>query len=102
VWRSLIGEAVTWLTFYVLNGLLLGGSGYATFEAVRRMGLLAVLPIGPLWAACVFVFARLLGRLAWRIMQPGEQELREWRKVRQTTLAAELRQQERETAESED
>jgi hypothetical protein len=93
VWRSLTREAAAWITFYLLSGLVVGGSGLVSIELYRRMGLLAVVLLAPLWAACVLIYARLLGRLAWRIMRPEELQLQAWRKAHQSSLAADARQQ---------
>jgi hypothetical protein len=77
----------------VISGLILGASGWASIELFRRLGLLAVLLLAPLWATCVLIYARLLGRLAWRIMRPEELQLQEWRKAHQSSLAADARRQ---------
>jgi hypothetical protein len=91
VWRSLVSEIAAWVSYYLVAGLLVGLSCLVTMPALRYLGLLSVLLLGPLWSATLFIVARLMGRLAWRIMQPGEAELRAWRKMQQSTLAGELR-----------
>ena len=96
VWKSLWREAAAWITFYLLSGAIVGGSGVASVEVYKGLGLLAVVVLAPLWAACVLIYARLLGRLAWRIMRPEELELQAWRKAHQSTLVAEVRQRLRE------
>jgi hypothetical protein len=96
VWRSLVSELAAWITFYVLSGLLLAGCGVASAVLFRRLQMPSPLVLGPLWAATILIYARLLGRLAWRIMQPGELQLQSWRKAHQSTLAGDLRQRERE------
>jgi hypothetical protein len=96
IWRSLVSEFAAWISFYVLGGLLLAGAGWASVEVFRWLQWLSPLVLGPLWAATILIYSRLLGRLAWRIMQPGELQLEAWRKSRQSTLAGELRQQQRE------
>ncbi|MEX2141564.1 MAG: hypothetical protein WD894_20025 [Pirellulales bacterium] len=96
VWRSLLREAAAWIAFYVLSGAVVGGCGMASIELYRRLGMLSVVVLAPMWAACVLIYARLLGRLAWRIMRPEELQLQAWRKAHQSTLAAEVRQRLRE------
>jgi hypothetical protein len=96
IWRSLASQSLVWITFYVLSSLLLAGSVLASIELFSRLGWLSPFVLGPLWAATILIYARLLGRLAWRIMQPGEMQLQAWRKAHQSTLAGELRQRQRE------
>jgi hypothetical protein len=96
IWRSVVSQLSVWITFYVLSSLLLAASGLASIELFRRMQWLSPLVLGPVWAATILIYARLLGRLAWRIMQPGERQLQAWRQAHQSTLAGELRQGERE------
>jgi hypothetical protein len=96
IWRSLAGQLSVWITFYVLSSLLLVGSGLASVVLFSRFQWFSPLVLGPLWAATILIYARLLGRLAWRIMQPGEMQLQAWRKAHQSTLAGEFRQRERE------
>jgi hypothetical protein len=96
IWRSLGSQILVWIPFYVLSSLLLAGSGLASVGLFSRLGWLSPLVLGPLWAATILIYARLLGRLAWRIMQPGEMQLQAWRKSHQSTLAGELRQRQRE------
>jgi hypothetical protein len=96
IWRSLGSQLIPWTTFYLLSGLLLAGCTAASGELFRRLQWLSPLVLGPLWAATILVYARLLGRLAWRIMQPGELQLETWRKSHQSTLAGELRLRQRE------
>jgi hypothetical protein len=95
VWSSLGREAAAWIIFYLLSGSIVGGSGFATIELYKHWGMLVVL-LAPLWAASVLIYARLLGRLAWRIMRPEELQLQAWRKAHQSSLAAEARQRLRE------
>jgi hypothetical protein len=91
VWQSMATEAVAWITFYLFSGVIVALCGVATVFLLPRMGMLAVLVLGPLWAACVLIYARLLGRLAWRIMQPSQQQLEKWRKSHASALAADSR-----------
>jgi hypothetical protein len=97
IWKSLFREAGAWITFYLLSGAILGGGGYASFEIYNQLGL-AVVILAPLWAAGVLIYARLLGRLAWRIMRPEELQVQAWRKAHQSNLAADVRRRLREEA----
>jgi hypothetical protein len=96
IWRSLPSQPLVWITFYGLSSLLLAGCGLASVVLFSQFQWLSPLALGPLWAATILIYARLLGRLAWRIMQPGETQLQAWRKAHQSTLAGDLRQRERE------
>jgi hypothetical protein len=64
--RSLFRVAGTWLTFYVLSGLLWAGLMGAFWGLAQLHDFLAPVLGGPLLAATVLIYARLLGRLAWR------------------------------------
>jgi hypothetical protein len=96
VWGSLLTQGLSWLIFYALTGLLVGGCGFASVWLFGRIGMFSAFVAGPLWAACILIYARLLGRLAWQIMQPSQAQLQAWRKTRQSTLAGDERQRRRE------
>jgi hypothetical protein len=69
IWRSLVNLCWAWLLFYGLTigvGLALGK---ALELAYSRAPWLALLAAGPALATLVLIYARLLGRLAWRIEQ---------------------------------
>jgi hypothetical protein len=100
IWRSLGSQFHVWGAFYVISSLLLAGCGLASVMLFSQSQLLSPIVLGPLWAATILIYARLLGRLAWRIMQPGEMQLQAWRKAHQSTLAGELRQRQREEDET--
>jgi hypothetical protein len=91
IWRSIATDAAAWITFYVLTGAVVALGGWVTTFLLSRMGMLAVLVLGLLWATCVLIYARLLGRLAWRIMRPSELQLQKWRRSLSSTLAADSR-----------
>lgn len=58
----------SWLTFYLLTALmaaLLTG----LLIAFQSIGIVAMIPFGPILAACVLIYARLVGRLGWKISQ---------------------------------
>lgn len=61
-----------WLTFYVLAGLTLGTVVVAGAAIVVSGQALLALALGPITAAGILIYARLLGRLGWR-MTSGEQ-----------------------------
>jgi hypothetical protein len=69
IFRSLGRAWNGWLAFYALSGLLVAASSIVTLKAFEFSELVSPLPAGPLWAAAVFIYARLLGRLAWLILQ---------------------------------
>ncbi|HEY2759621.1 MAG TPA: hypothetical protein VGI75_02735 [Pirellulales bacterium] len=69
MFRSLRVIWAGWLVFYVLSGLLLGGCAWLTNLLVEQLEFKAPLALGPLWAATVFIYGRLLGRLTWLILQ---------------------------------
>jgi DNA-directed RNA polymerase subunit RPC12/RpoP len=91
IWQSVVTQPGPWISFYVLGGLLTAACGIASAWAVSKMGMLAVFVLGPMWAAWVLLYARLLGRLAWRIMSPTDEEVQTWRQARKPSLAADVR-----------
>ena len=69
IFRSLRVVWKGWLVFYVLSGLLLAGCVWLTDLAAEQLLFKMPLALGPLWAATVFIYGRLLGRLTWLILQ---------------------------------
>lgn len=71
IWRSIFQLPGTWLGFYLISTLVVGGwlvaSGLLFPEAPGVVLLLSPM-IG---AAVILIYARLLGRLAWRITTDG-------------------------------
>lgn len=68
---SLFRQAASWLVFYALVALLVLAVVLPTLALGRHVSsVLAVLYFAPLASTGVFVYSRLLGRLAWRISQP--------------------------------
>lgn len=64
---SLVRWGWAWLMFYLLSGLIAAGL-LAAFGYALGSGLDAIIiALGPLVAAGVLVYFRLLGRLAWRM-----------------------------------
>ncbi len=74
IWRSLATQFVHWALFYILSIGLFAGLGWL-FGLLGSRGYLIVILVGaPLEAAAILIYGRLIGRLAWRIMRPGETE----------------------------
>ncbi len=69
IFSSLVRVARGWIVFYLISGLMLGGCAWITIIAFSRLGLLTPLAVGPLWAAAIFIYGRLLGRLTWLILR---------------------------------
>ena len=74
IWRSLATQFIHWAVFYILSIGLFTGLGWI-FGLLSGRGYLIVILVGaPLEAAAILIYGRLIGRLAWRIMRPGETE----------------------------
>jgi hypothetical protein len=56
-----------WLMFYLLTGFLAAGLAAIAVLSVATSNDFFLLGLGPLVAAAVFIYFRLLGRLAWRM-----------------------------------
>jgi len=82
VWNSLVRQLKVWLAFFAIVGLLgivsaapFGGLwvlAYYVPETQRFAAISAWLYVVVIWPAVWFIYARLLGRLAWRITQDTE------------------------------
>ncbi len=70
--RSLWIVRKGWLAFYFASALLLGAFGGIAFFTTANWGGTSALLIGPLEAATIFIYGRLLGRLAWLILNNDE------------------------------
>ncbi len=66
VLRSLGYLAGGWLAFYLVSGLLVGATAAAILAGVGSAPELTWLLAGPVLAAVALIYARLLGRLAWK------------------------------------
>lgn len=66
-WRSLKIAWPGWLVFYAVSALLGFGVFVVDIAATAAIETLAPLVVGPFAAAALFIYARLLGRLAWFI-----------------------------------
>lgn len=69
--RKLPGQ---WALFYVLSGLLLAGAGWGYFALAEKASLSAGCLLGPVVASVGFIYARLLGRLVWKIGEAASLE----------------------------
>lgn len=65
--KSLVRWWWGWLLFYLLTGLVAAGLGAIFVFAEESSQEWLLLALGPLLAAAVFIYFRLLGRLAWRM-----------------------------------
>ncbi len=74
VLKSLLRLAWCWLMFFVLAGVLAAASGGLVWLGFRfRHPFLALLVAAPVFGAGVLIFARLLGRVGWKITELAEQ-----------------------------
>jgi predicted Zn finger-like uncharacterized protein len=67
VWKSLVRLAGTWLAFYLVSTLLLGGWFVGSLFLLGQSPYGGVVLVGPALAAVMLIYARLLGRLGWRL-----------------------------------
>jgi hypothetical protein len=68
IFRSLSVMWKGWLAFYLCSALLLSALFGIAFYTMSNLGGGSGLLVGPLAAAAVFIYGRLLGRLAWLIL----------------------------------
>ena len=66
VLRTLGSHFLGWITFYLLSTCLLAAGGVAFRYAFPEAPYLTVFLFGPVEATLMLLYARLLGRLAWR------------------------------------
>ncbi len=69
VWRTLGEFPGTWLAFYVISTFLLAAWFVATGLFALLAPILVMILSGCALAAVILIYARLLGRLAWRLTQ---------------------------------
>jgi hypothetical protein len=67
IWKSLVRYAGQWLAFYLVSTALLAAWLFMAWALLEIVPLLLVLLGGSGLAAVMLIYARLLGRLAWRI-----------------------------------
>jgi hypothetical protein len=68
IFRSVKHAWRAWLLFYLITGSLGAGCGLLSLVLFDYSPLLMPLVAGPACAAAIFIYARLLGRLAWFIL----------------------------------
>jgi hypothetical protein len=73
IFRSLTVVWKGWLVFYLLSALLLGAMYGISSYTLSNLGGASGLIVGPFLAAAIFIYGRLLGRLAWLIL--GNEEV---------------------------
>ncbi len=61
VWKSLVRHAGTWLAFYAISTLLLGGWFVVSLFLLGQSPYGGVVLVGPALAAVILIYARLLG-----------------------------------------
>lgn len=71
IWRSIIRLPGTWLGFYLISSLVVGGWFVASGLLFREAPGVVLLVSPMIGAAVMLIYARLLGRLAWRITTDG-------------------------------
>ena len=64
--RSLFRSARWWLGFYLITGVMFFAFVQLIWGIVWLLPQLAMIVPGPLFAAMILIYARLLGRLGWR------------------------------------
>jgi hypothetical protein len=67
VWRSTLQYFGSWLAFYIVSTALLAAWFAAASYLVGDLTYFGMLLVGPALASVMLIYARLLGRLAWRI-----------------------------------
>jgi ribosomal protein S27E len=72
IFRSVRNLWRAWAIFYVISALIGSGCGALTYALFRQSPLQMPLIAAPVWAAAVFIYGRLLGRLAWFILHKGD------------------------------
>jgi hypothetical protein len=67
LWRA-------WAIFYAISALLWMLCAVLTRELFKHSPQQMALVAGPVWATSVFIYGRLLGRLAWFILHKGDSQ----------------------------
>jgi hypothetical protein len=67
IWKSLARLPGMWLAFYLVSTAVLAGWFIPTAVAISVAPFVVMLVAGPALAAVILIYARLVGRLAWRI-----------------------------------
>ena len=74
IFRTLRMAWSAWALFYVLTAILWTPNELVTRLLYNRSPFLMPLAAGPVLAATVFIYGRLLGRLAWFILRSSDSE----------------------------
>lgn len=85
VYHSFWSHGRYWVSYYLLAGLFSSAYVTAVIFSIYVDPILCVLWLGPLTASFLFVHARLLGRLGWRVLiEPdgGKKRLAKMEKIR--------------------
>ena len=69
IWHSLRQTPSSWMAFYLASVPLLTACWFIMIWVFDELGLSSVFILGPMWAAAVFIYGRLLGRLTWLILK---------------------------------
>jgi len=74
IFRSVRNAWRAWLFFYLISASLGAGCGLLAWALFAYSPLLMPLIAGPMCAAAIFVYGRLLGRLAWFILHKADSQ----------------------------
>lgn len=66
--KTLYRVSSGWIIFYLLTGAMAAGL-VALLAGIPKFGFVVLVPFGPLLATFLLIYARLLGRLGWKIGQ---------------------------------
>jgi len=86
VFQSMWSHGRYWIAYYLIAGIFSAGYVTAIYYSVMASPLWSALWAGPLTTSFLFVQARLLGRLGWRVLiEPdgGKKRLRQLKKLKQ-------------------
>jgi hypothetical protein len=75
IFRSLRRAWHAWVMFYLISGALGFACGLVSVALFNYSALQMPLVAGPLWATAIFIYGRLLGRLAWFILHKVDRSL---------------------------
>lgn len=98
--RSVLVQMLHWILFYLISGFCAFTAGYLSLISLAQFGFLGFGIAGPLMATFLFIYARLLGRLAWRIMRPSQLQIEAWREAQRTATMHEQQKAEGDEWES--
>lgn len=67
VWSSFTRQPGAWIKFYLVSGLLWFGFDHLSGVLIQFIGVIGLCLAAPLLASILFIQARLVGRIAWRL-----------------------------------